>query len=603
MFRMLNKIKNWRVAATAAVFALLLTGGALTAAEDAGGDGVEAADGARISLSYRRVPLERVLEYISRSSRGVNIKISVDDAEEEENLRRMLVTVELSNVSWRTAVDYIANKYRFVVNADNESEGVLLLERPPRITMNVQGAKLTAVIKLIAKQSGANIIVGPAVDTIENVSFDLRDVPWKKALGSILKTYGLVKVEEESGIIRIVSPQAVEAQREVRAIALKYIQPEGAHFQPELVSERASSFVSRRAGTTESSLEQSLLGVLGQLKSADGSVTYEPRSNMLIIKDTPTRIEEMVELIRVLDRAPRQVKVESRILTHRIGPETMNYGVNWANGLIAEQTSGVKYQNAFPFSSESTMSLGILEPAFKHPEGPYLLDEALKLNWASNPVAATPTDSYTLGTLSFEQLKATLKLAATSNKVDIVQAPEIVTMDNQEATVFIGSVTRYALLTVETTDAGASEGLEQKELMVGVQLMVVPHICGDTDQVILEIVPKEEEEPNFVSRNAGKYTLDLPESNIKIAHTRMMLNSGETGVIAGLIKRSSTEGESKVPFLGDIPVLGYMFKSRNTSKSVNNTIIMVTPWILRSNHGEGFNKELEDMRDLAAAGM
>ena len=231
---MRNCERKWRVLLAAA----LAVGGLMAISPRLASGGEEASKSpgretvaAVVNLDYRRTPLERVLEHLSRAARGINIQIGAVDADEEESFRQIPVTIRLANVSWRTALDLVAAKTGFLVNDSRENEGVLLLERPPRVTMNVQGADLTSVIKLIAAQSGKNIIPGPAAATVKGVSFDIRDVPWREALESILKTYQLAMIEDKSGIIRVVSAKAVEEDHEIRAVPLRFIQPYGSRYK------------------------------------------------------------------------------------------------------------------------------------------------------------------------------------------------------------------------------------------------------------------------------------------------------------------------------------------------------------------------------------
>ncbi|MCX7934019.1 MAG: hypothetical protein N3A66_02030, partial [Planctomycetota bacterium] len=195
---MRNCEKRWRALlalALAAVGLMAILPAAVSGGEEAIKSPAKESAAAVVNLDYRRTPLERVLEHLSRAARGVNIQISAADAEEEESFRQIPVTIKLTNVNWRTALDLVAAKTGFLVNDSRENEGVIILERPPRVTMNVQGADLTSVIKLIAAQSGKNIIPGPAAAAIKGVSFDIRDVPWREALESILKTYSLAMIE------------------------------------------------------------------------------------------------------------------------------------------------------------------------------------------------------------------------------------------------------------------------------------------------------------------------------------------------------------------------------------------------------------------------
>ncbi len=557
----------------------------------------------QVTLNYRRMPLERVLDYISRASRGVNVKIKVDDPAKEEELESMLVTVQLTNVPWRTAVDYIAKKYKFVVNEEEVANGILYLERPPRVTMSVQNAKLTEVVKMIAMGAGQNIIPGPAVGDIENVSFDLQDVPWKEALTSILKTYRLVMVEEESGIIRIVSPESVQATHEVRAVQLKFLQPFGTRYIPQLPQNQYVK-TSGEENMTGTSLG-SLIEVLSQLKSADGKITYEQRTNTLIIKDTATNIEGMVGIVRQLDREPKQVKIKVRMLTTD-DTSSDRKGVRWDNGLIAE-VGGGSWQTAFPFSAKRSGrnttvggwgDLGPLAPVANTAKGPMPLNKI-----AEDPT--TGTSAHTLGTLSFQQLQATLQYLKECNDAEVIQAPELLALDNQEATIHMGEIYRYAEFYSDDTGSGYEEA--PNPVITGVQLIVIPHVCGDEDKVVLEVVPKVED-LNLAEGDNGWRTfgtpetgeIQLPQTQSKIAVTKMMLRSKETGVIAGLLESTYSISSRKIPLLGDIPILGYAFKNKTTTLDKRNMMIFVTPTILGPHHHDDFGEQLEAMRELAA---
>ncbi|MBN2712447.1 MAG: secretin and TonB N-terminal domain-containing protein [Planctomycetes bacterium] len=574
-------------------------------------DGMPASEGvgkgaiSRITVSYRRVPLERVLDYVSKASRGVNIKISVDDEAELEELKRMLVTVELTNVTWRTAVDYIANKYRFVVNDDEQANGIVLLERPPRVTLDVKNMDIANVIKLIATDAKVNIIIGPEIQG--TVSFNIHDVPWKDALDSILKANGFIQVKEPSGIIRITTPERVAAQQIIKAVSLKYLQPGGTNYVPTLESDYVEKTKSTSSGA--SSAVSSLMTVLNQVKSADGSISYEQGTNTLVIKDTATQIEEMLDLIKQLDKEPLQVKINVRIL-ERTYNDTHDAGINWSNGISGALVQGPEWQTTFPLTEENFTSerLGVFQPMFEAPYGPQALDEVAWLKdgftWQSAPEAAEPISTYSLGTMSLASLQATLKIAQTNSDVKVVQAPEIVALDNQEATIHVGRIVRYAEFYVNTTDAGSESGYREVRppITAGVQLIVVPHVCGTDNKVILEVVPKTEDfnDEWEVFGEGTANELRLPKTSKKIVVTKMMLKSQETGVIGGLINDTMTKTNSKVPVLGDIPVIGRAFRNNSSTKFKQNVMILITPTILGPQSADEFKDELEEVRNMAA---
>ncbi|MHC4886059.1 MAG: hypothetical protein ACYTGH_13340, partial [Planctomycetota bacterium] len=158
---------------------LLLAGSGLHAEEADQADAVQAGVTTRITLNYPRATLSRVLDRIEHAAGGVNIKIAVEGEDAIASFERMPVNVVLNDVSWRSALDFVAKKYDFVVNDEMMQDGILLLERPHKIRMNVSDAPIENVIRLIAKDANVNVIIGPEVKG--NVSFTIHDVPWRSA--------------------------------------------------------------------------------------------------------------------------------------------------------------------------------------------------------------------------------------------------------------------------------------------------------------------------------------------------------------------------------------------------------------------------------------
>jgi type IV pilus assembly protein PilQ len=562
-----------------------------------------------LNLNFRRIPLNRVLDYLSKEARIANIRVTHPDKDKEEEINRMIVTVQLQNVTWKTALQYIAKQYKLTINDSQQNQGLIYLEQPPRITLDLPDAPIEEAIKLIAAESGKGIVISDQVTG--NVNFRISDVPWEEALDSVLKTYNYVKVVDPNGIIRITTPSQVQTQLEVRSIQLRYIQPQGAHFQPELVSETVTGFVSRRSSPGGGDLEQSLLTVLDQIRSEQGSVTYESRTNMLILKDTATNLNDMEELIAQIDRQPKQVKIKAHILSTQHNP-TSTIGVDWfnADGTIAS-ISGPAYQTSFPFSYQSSLNGNnnrtafgfnnrLFAPVLGAGNGPISMREGI-----NEGITATSSsslgNSYVLGTLNMQNVSAILKAIQTDEKTNIVQAPEIVALNNQEATIFIGEVRRYLLQSSELTDGGTSTSINERELLLGVQLLVVPHICGDTNNIILEVVPKEESTNQAVQTlNVTGIVAQIPgDTQVKIVHTRMMLRSGETGVIGGLLEDSKSETMRKVPILGDIPIIKALFRTTTKSMTKTNTIILMTPVIMSESHHGDFQKRVDKEREFA----
>jgi type IV pilus assembly protein PilQ len=564
---------------------------------------------ARINLSYRRAPLERVLDRIAGSAGGINIKIHDEDDERLAEYEKMPVSIDLSGVTWRTAIDYVAKKYRFVVNTSMEQDGVILLERPPRITMNVQKAPIENVIKLIASDANANIIIGPEVKGI--VTFSINDVPWKEALDSILKTHGFIKVEDASGVIRVTTPEKVQQQQEVRIFSLRYVSPEGSRYRAKL----SSDYVERAEGAGATGNEFSLLQVLEQIKSPEGTISYERRTNQLIIKDTATKLAEIERIIKEIDQAPLQIQLTTRIMTYTSEGDD-DRGVKWDQGLTSTVNGG-SWATTFPFSVKSEAdnfgAFGQMGPwsAITYPKAKTglssinyetarytnrLLGSGLELEEISN----------TYGTMSFSALQATLQLYKYDQNVKLLQAPQIVALDNEEATIHIGKIIRYAEFYSETTDSGGTQTgyRAATPLQLGVQLLVVPHVIRSANKILLTVIPKTED-LDGEGRVFGEGTdneLWLPQTISKTVVTRMMLNNKETGVIAGLISDKVTTAETKVPVIGDIPVIGKLFSSKSVDPEKTNVNFLITPQIIKPNDRQEFDSALASIRKAAQLG-
>ena len=553
-----------------------------------------------VNLNYKQVRLERILTDMEKLRPGTNVKIKAETFQEEQELLVTPVTIDsLTGVSWDTALKYIADRLGLIVDRSQISEGVVYLEKVARFTDTFDGVRLGEAVAEIAKRGNANVLFSPLVGTNAPVYLSFTDVPWRDALESLLKAHACTILYDADGkILRISTAAEADIQFETRSRPLRYVQPEGSHFQPEIVKSDHEGFVGRKGvGSTE--VGKSLISVLEQVKSEKGNVTYESRTNTLIIRDTPIKIQEMLKIVDEIDQPPQQVLVETRLVTLEENPQ-YKFGVQWGsdseqggyNGIGGGVTNGPSWTTSWPWAPSSNW--GNLGPALKPvPGSPFAGN--------TNPV----TGEYTLGTMSLTDLSFMLQMAKYDDKIQITQAPQILVLDNEEASVFIGNVRTYALTEVTVDDGERTYSIEEREILVGVQLLVVPHVCRGTDQVIIEIIPKQTDSPVISTVNAGGgNSVDIPTSRaVKQVHTKMMLHSTETGVIAGLFKNELTEEERKVPGLYKIPVLGRLFKHNSRVNAKHNSMILVTPTIIPPKHAEEFDRDVEALRESLATAL
>jgi general secretion pathway protein D len=195
------------------------------------------------------------------------------------------------------------------------------------------------------------------------------------------------------------------------------------------------------------------------------------------------------------------------------------------------------------------------------------------------------------GTLDFTQLVSVLRFIKTQTRGKVMQAPQITALNHEEATIHVGKLVRYAEQFVETTELGGKvSGFREAKnspVKLGIQILVIPHVTGPENNVLLTIIPKAESPAGAelfeTFSGGGGMELKLPQTSQRIVVTKMMLRDGETGVIAGL--REEWEGETitKVPILGDIPIIQWLFMSRERPRETNkssNLLMFITPKVI-----------------------
>lgn len=276
-----------------------------------------------------------------------------------------------------------------------------------------------------------------------------------------------------------------------------------------------------------------------------GAVIADQRTNTLIIKGTPEAILQMEKLIEELDRPTKQVYIQAEIVEVS-ATDDQEFGVEWF------------WKNA----------------NFKSYQGKVGTDFGLTFNPANTgensessetvPVPFPTGSGLGIGILNTD-VEAVLHALAETNNVNLLSRPRIVTMDNQEAVIEVGDqipfkkLNQFGVTSFEFKDAT-------------VQLVVKPHII-DSEFILLEVAPKADFQNGFTPDGT-------PIISTRKASTKVKVRSGQTIVIGGLIRDSLIKNEKKVPILGDIPLLGWLFKSTKSTKVKTELIIFITPFIL-----------------------
>lgn len=406
------------------------------------------------------------------------------------------------------------------------------------ISLDFQDVPVRQVLQIIAQVNGFNLVT---TDTVSgNVTISLSGVPWDQALDMILKIKGLDKRLE--GNILLVAPSDELTARETQQLQSKQQVAELAPLNSVNVQINYA-----KAADMAAILKTGDAGIL----SARGSVTVDDRTNTLLIRDTQESIDEARKMVEALDIPIRQVLIESRMVTVRDNVDEQ-LGVRW--GFSDQQdTDGIS---------------GSLEGADAIAGGsiPSIADR-LNVNLpVANPAGRIGLQVARLvdGTI----LDLELSALESENKGEIIASPRITVANQREAYIEQGTEIPY----VQATSSGATSVSFKKAVL---SLKVTPHITPD-NRIILDLVVTQDSRGETVSTSTGPaVAIDTQEIS-----TQVLVENGETIVLGGIFQQTSTDDVAKVPLLGDLPVLGHLFKTTQTLNQKRELLIFVTPKIL-----------------------
>lgn len=547
---------------------------------------------ARVNLRVDNKTLEDVVAWLRERS-GANIVV-IDPSPDSKRAKisDMKLSLDLSDVGWRDALELVAEKVHGSV--EERSGGVLAVTSPEKVTIQIKDKDIRDVIDLIATGANANVVVGKEVTGSVSVRFN--DVPWREALDVTAKTLGYVVVEEKHGVLRVVSPERLQDQLETRMYQLRYLRPKSL-YKPQIKSEFIQPQQNQAAkgggggATTEDYMKKfGVLQALSKALSAGGKIDYIDTQNVVIIHDTAQVHESIKNMLGRLDVEPMQVFVDVKFVSTTNG-DVLNLGVDYGDNGPQVSVSGGSIPITLPFGlgSKGWEDLIIASPSGN---GPFV-DPTLN-------GGATVVPDTIFGSLSFTQVAATLRLLQRDSKTEVVQAPKIIALDGNEATIFVGETIRYAEAKSEQGQAGGLQlsvaEASGSPVEVGFQLLIRPNIVPGTQKIVMEVIPKETSlsgtgssalaPPGFDVFTIGASGLEgsiaLPRTRSSTIVTTMMLDTGQTAVIGGLSTDQDTETHSSVPGLSKIPILGELFKHETKSRERRSLMVFITPTIVHS---------------------
>ena len=452
-----------------------------------------------------------------------------------------------------------------------------------KLSLNFQDIPVRSVLQILADFTNLNIV---ASDTVQgNVTLRLNDVPWDQALDLVLKAKGLGK-RQEGNIVRVAPLDEINKQEKEELEAQKVVE-ELEPLKTELfqinytkaddikkvlvgTSEKTNQSNSSEGINERTTTSTTTLDVSQSILSGRGNVTVDARTNQLIIKDTARNLDRIRDLIRQLDIPVRQVLIESRVVianndfSRALGSRlSLNRGA-----MPVDAPGGGRYTPVYPPATggNGASSATVASPAWR---GPFFTNPTMLVDLAKSG-AAGPGGAIGFTVLKVGDYLLDLELQAAQNegRGEIVSNPRLITSDQTKAVIKQGVEIPYQ--STVAVGGGATANIQFKQAVL--ELNVTPHITPDQN-VLMELLVKKDAKGEQVGLN---FAIDKRE-----IETTVQVGNGETVVLGGVYEGTKTNTTDKVPLLGDLPGIGFMFRRNLVQDQKKELLIFITPKILQ----------------------
>jgi type IV pilus assembly protein PilQ len=417
-----------------------------------------------------------------------------------------------------------------------------------RLSLNFQNVEVRAVLNVIADFTDLNIITSDTVSG--NITLRLKDVPWDQALEIILQTRGLDS--RRSGNVIWIAPRDELATREKLAL-------EAANQISDLEQTRTESFQMNYQKAAD--VQKLLSDPTQRILSKRGSAVVDARTNTLFVQDTPSRLEEVRRLIAKIDVALRQVMIEARIVEAN---DSFSKNLGARLGIHDFQGS-----NLFGSSTRFTAGGNLVDTGFHTGQTPTstFIPDSLNVN-----LPAAGLNAFNAGQFSFilfnnaatRFLNLELTALEADGKGKIIASPRVLTADQVEAIIEQGTEIPYQ----QATSSGATSVSFRK---ANLALKVKPQITPEGNVIMTLDVNKDQ---------PGATTPAGVAINTKHVKTEVLVENGGTVVIGGIYEQNDRQDVTKIPLLGDIPILGYLFKNTTTTSAKTELLVFITPRVV-----------------------
>jgi type IV pilus assembly protein PilQ len=537
--------------------------------------------GRALVIDFMRTALPRNLERRLDVADFNTPVVSVDTFPQGGNTRMVIEPKGL----WEHSAYQAENKFIVEIKPIQEDPNKLVQGtrggyKGEKLSLNFQNIEVRAVLQVIADFTGLNIITS---DTVQgSLTLRLKDVPWDQALDIILQTKGLDM--RKNGNIVLIAPREELALKERQQLEAQAQVSDLEPLQTEMFQlnyAKAADILSI-VGVGKGAGQGAPGGGDARFLSRRGTAFVDPRTNILFVTDIPSKLEEVRRVIRQIDTTIRQVLIEARIV---IADDTFSRQL----GVRFGQQTGLTFNNRH-YALGSGGSLDT-QPVV-HTEGDRIVRDTrtqTPFELASGIASAGYSDSPQLNvnlpvTNPAGQLALTLinlgsgnlinlELSAleADNRGKVVSSPRVITADNQKAQIEQGTEIPYV------TPGSANSPATVQFMKAVLRLDVTPQITPD-NRIIMTVEIRKDSVGQFVQLGGG---FQVPSIDTKNVTTQIAVNNGDTAVIGGIYEETIRNDATKVPLLGDIPVVGYLFKQTGRSSEKTELLIFLTPRIVR----------------------
>lgn len=443
------------------------------------------------------------------------------------------------------------------LSQDNIYGDYLIASLDKEVSLDFENAQLNDVLKLLSQQIGLNFVSTEAVEK-RAITLYLENVPFKEAMDVIFKANGLsydYYPDSKIFVVKELGKPSIELKTKI--YYLKY-----ARLATSKIDKHSLDMLE---GESEESEEDEAIGIrdtVAGLLTEFGRMAEDPLTNSLIVTDVPLQFPIIDEVISKLDVPPAKVLIEVEMLDVATS-HLDNIGFNFANGLTGSFTPGSR-QTRFPWDNRL---------------------------FGPGTGGADPT----LSTLSLASFTAVMKFLTSDSSTKFIARPKILTLNNEKSEVNLTLDEVVGLTTTTNEDGSTTQEIERED--TGTRLTVTPQVNLLTKEITLsvEMFNRESQDSNIsVSGMTSGFVKNVEERGTR---SIVRLKNGETLFIGGLIKKESSETITKIPLLGDIPLLGRLFRYKNVPSTDNTNrelLVFLTPRIL----GEEGSSELKRAKVL-----